>query len=104
MRNWRVLVKSSDGRRFSTRAIEISAERAVVRGDWVLPNGMVCDLQLVIPPQTVTQLAGEANLQAEVSEVVFSSWDIHLDFRIKSLSSEARKWIESRSPVVNTGK
>ncbi len=96
MRYWRVLVKSGDGRQFFTRAVEISESRAVVRGDHALPNGMACDLQVIIPSRDEKQPATAAGMQAEVGAVVFASGDIRLDFRVKSLSHEARQLIDSR--------
>lgn len=96
MRYWRVLVKSGDGRQFFTRVVEISASRAVLRGDHVLPAGMSCDLQIIIPSRDEKQPAGVAGLQAEVGVAVFASGDIRLELRIKSLSDEARSLIDSR--------
>lgn len=96
MRYWRVLVKSGDGRHFSTRAVEISASRAVLRGQHALPAGMACDLYVVIPSRDEKLPASVAGLQAEVSAVVFASGDIQLELRIKSLSGEARSLIDSR--------
>jgi len=96
MRYWRVLVKSGDGRQFFTRAVEITENRAVLRGDHALPAGMVCDLQIIIPSQDAIQPAGVAGLQAEVGAVVFASGDIRLDFMVRSLSNEARQLIASR--------
>lgn len=98
MRYWRVLVKSGDGRQFFTRAVEISENRAVLRGDLILPTGMVCDLQIIIPSQDENLPAAVAVLQAEVGVVVFAAGDIRLDFRVKSLSDEARQLIYSRKP------
>jgi hypothetical protein len=46
MRYLRVLVKSKDGRQFFSRAVVISESRAVLRGEHVLPTGMLCDLQI----------------------------------------------------------
>lgn len=96
MRYWRVLIKSGDGRQFFTRAVEISENRAVLRGDHVLSTGMVCDLQIIIPARDEMQSAGVASLEAEVGGVVFASGDIRLDFRVRSLSNEARQVIASR--------
>lgn len=96
MRYWRVLVKTGDGRQFFTRAVEISANRAVLRGDHALPVGMGCDLQVIVPPPDDRQPPGAAGLQAEVGEVVFASGAIRLDFRVKSLSDEARQLIDAR--------
>lgn len=96
MRYWRVLVESGDGRRFSTRAVEITASRAVLCGDQALPVGMACDLQVIVPPPDDKQPPGMAGLQAEVGEVVFVSSDIRLDLRVKSLSDEARRLIDTR--------
>lgn len=96
MRYWRVLVKSGDGRQFYTRAVEISASRIVLRGDHVLPTGMLCDLQIIIPSLDEKLPAGMAGLQAEVGGVIFASGDIRLNFRVTSLSNEARQLIGSR--------
>lgn len=96
MRYWRVLVESGDGRRFSTRAVEVSASRAVLRGDHALPTGMACDLQVIVPPPNDQQPPGVAGLRAEVDEVVFAAGDILLDLRVKSLSDEARRLIGMR--------
>lgn len=95
MRYWRILVKSGDGRQFFAKPVEISASRAVLRGDHALPNGMVCDLQIVVPSPDEKILAG-ASMQAEVGEIVFASGEIRLEFRVKSLSSEAQQLINSR--------
>lgn len=96
MRYWRVLVESSDGRRFSTRALEISASRVILRGEHALSTGMMCELQIVVPSQDEKCPATMAGLRAEVGEVVFASGNIRLDFRVKSLSDEARELIDSR--------
>ena len=97
MRYWRILVKSDDGRQFFTKAVEISASRAVLRGDHALPTGAVCDLQIVAPSLDKMQPPKVADLQAEVRGVIFSSGGIRLDLRIKSLSSEARQLIGSQN-------
>lgn len=96
MRNWRVWVKSGDGRQFAARALEISASRAVLRGEHVLPGGMLCDLQVVIPATDETKSATLAGLQAEVGHAVFSAGDVRLECRVVSLSREARQLIESQ--------
>lgn len=96
MRYWRVLVESGDGRRFFTRAVEISASRAVLRGDHALPAGMPCDLRVIVPPPDDKQPPAMVGLHAEVGEVVFTSSGIRLDFRVKSLSDEARQLIDAR--------
>lgn len=96
MRNWRVWVRSGDGRQFAARALEISASRAVLRGEHVLPGGMLCDLQVVIPAADETQPATTAALQAEVGHAVFAAGDVRLECRVVSLSREARQLIESR--------
>lgn len=96
MRYWRVLVKPCDGRQFFARAVEISASRAILRGDQALPAGMVCDLQIIAPPSNDQQPPTVVGLKAQVSDVVFASGDICLDFRVKSLSDEARQMIGSR--------
>ena len=93
MSYWRVFVRSNDGRQFYARAMEISEYRAVLRGAHVLPGGMVCDLQVIIPARDETQPAGEADLEAEVDEVIFTGGDIRLNLRVKSLSREARSLI-----------
>jgi hypothetical protein len=96
MRYWRVLVKPGNGSQFFTRALEISAHRVILRGDHALPAGMKCDLQVVIPPPNDQQPPAVAGLQAEVGAVVFASGDIRLEFRVKSLSDEARQLIDAR--------
>jgi len=98
MRYWRVLVKPGDGRQFFTRAVEISAHRAILRGDQALPAGMECDLQIFVPPPNDQQPPALAGLRAEVGAVVFASGDIRLEFRVKSLSDEARQLIDARRP------
>jgi len=99
MRFWRILVKSGDGRQFYTRAVEVSASSAMLRGDHALPTGMVCELLVIIPSLDEKQPAGMASLQAEVFEVVFACGDILLDFRVKSLSNEARQLINKYKVV-----
>lgn len=94
MRFRRVLVKSGDGRQFYTRAVEISANSAMLRGDHALPTGMACELEVIIPSLDEKQPAGMASLQAEVFEVIFAAGDILLDFRVKSLSNEARQLLD----------
>jgi hypothetical protein len=96
MRNWRVWVKSGDGRQFAARALEISADRAVLRGEHVLPGGMLCDLQIIIPAADETKSATTAGLQAEVGHAVFAAGHVRLECRVVSLSREARQLIESR--------
>ena len=96
MRYRLVLVKSGDGRQFFTRAVEISANRAVLCGEHALPVGMACDLQVIIPARDAKQPAGVAGLQAEVGAVIFAFSDIRLELRVKSLSDEARQLIDSR--------
>ena len=95
MRYRLVLVKSGDGRQFFTRAVEISASRAVLCGEHALPAGMACDLQVIIPTRDKNQPAGVAGYQAEVGEVVFASGDIRLELRAKSLSDEAKRLLDS---------
>ena len=90
---WQVFVRSNDGRQFAARAIKISEYRAVLRGEQVLPSGTMCDLRVIIPARDATQSASEAELQAEVGEVIFVGRDIHLNLRVKSLSQEARRLI-----------
>lgn len=92
---WRVFVKSGDGRKFFSTAMNVSTHRMVLRGDHVLPTGMVCDLQIIIPPLNENQHAGVAVLQAEVDEVVFSSGDVQLHLKVKSLSNDARRLISA---------
>jgi len=96
MRYWRVFVESGDGRRFPTRAVEISESRAILRGEHALPAGMVCDLQIIVPPPNDQQPPAVAGLRAEVGAVVFTSGGIRLDFRVKSLSNEAKLLIDAR--------
>lgn len=96
MRHWRVWVESGDGRRFPTRALEISASRAVLRGEHALPVGMMCDLRIIVPPPDDRQSPGVAGLRAEVNEAIFASGAIRLDFRVRSLSDEARRLIDAR--------
>lgn len=94
MRYWRVLVEPGDGRQFFARVLEITAHRAILRGEQALPAGMECDLQIFVPPPNNRQSPGVAGLRAEVSGVVFASGGIRLDFRVKSLSDEARQLLE----------
>lgn len=96
MRYWRILVKPGDGRQFFTKAVEISASRAVLCGDHALPTGTACNLQIVAPSMDKKQPARVADLQAEVRGVIFASGGIRLDLRINSLSSEARQLIGSQ--------
>lgn len=96
MRYWRVLVKPGDGRQFFTRAVEISADRAILRGDQALPAGMVCELQIIVPPPNDQQPPAVAGLRAEVSSVVFASGGIRLEFRVKTLSDEVQQLLDSR--------
>lgn len=96
MQYCQVWVKSIDGRRFLSRVVEISEHHTVLRGAHMLPSGMVCDLQVIIPAPDEKQPSSVADLQAEVDEVVFSSGDICLNFKVKSLSREARHLISSR--------
>ncbi|MDP4027747.1 MAG: hypothetical protein Q8P42_02080 [Gallionella sp.] len=96
MRYWRVLVKPGDGTQFFTRAVEISAHRAIVRGGQALPAGVVCDLHIFVPPPNSQQPPAVVGLRAEVGAVVFASGDIRLEFRVKSLSDEAQQLIDSR--------
>ncbi len=96
MRYWQVWVKPGDGRQFFTKAIEISVSRAVLRGDHALSTGTVCDLQIVAPSMDKKQPAIVADFKAEVRGVIFASGGVRLDFRIKSLSSEARQLIGSQ--------
>jgi hypothetical protein len=98
MRYWRVLVKPGNGSQFFTRAVEISAHRVILRGEQALPTGMECGLQIVVPPPNDQQPPVLADLHAEVGTVVFASGDIRLEFRVKSLSDEARQLIDSRRP------
>lgn len=96
MRYWRVLVKPGDGTQFFTRALEISAHRAIVSGGQALPAGVACDLHIFVPPPNDQQPPAVVGLRAEVGSVVFASGDIRLEFRVKSLSDEARQLIDTR--------
>lgn len=96
MRYWRILVKTGNGRQFFTKAVEISASRAVLRGDHALPTGTLCDLQIVAPSMDKKLPARVADFKAEVRGVIFASGGVRLDFMIKSLSSEARQLIGSQ--------
>jgi len=91
MRYFKVLVKSGNGRQFFCRVMEISASRVVLRGDYILPVGMVCDLQVIIPSVDEKKPSGSIDLRAEVGEVIFSEGYIRLECRIKSLGNEAGK-------------
>lgn len=96
MRYWRVLVSPEGGRQFSARALEISASRVVLYGDHALPAGVLCNLQMIVPPPNDQQPPGMAGLRAEVGGVVFAAGDIRLELRVKSLSDEARQLIDAR--------
>lgn len=56
----------------------------------------MCDLQIIVPPPNDQQPPAVAGLRAEVGGVVFASGGIRLDFRVKSLSDEARQLIDSQ--------
>ena len=96
MRYWRVLVKPGDGRQFFTRAMEISAHRAILYGDHALPAGMVCDLHIFVPSPNDRQPPVVVGLQAAVGSVVLASGSIRLEFKVKSLSDGAQQLINSR--------
>ena len=95
MRYCRVLVKSGDGKRFFARMLDISVSHAVLRGDYVLPAGMLCDLQLMLPPAGERQPARILDMQAVVDSVYFASGAIRLELKIKSLGNDVRRLIES---------
>jgi len=101
MRYWRVVVKPGDGTQFFTRAVEISAHRAIVCGDQALPAGMVCDLHIFVPPPNDQQPPVVVGLQAAVGTVVFASGSIRLEFKVKSLSDEAQQLINSHRAGVS---
>ena len=91
MRFFKVVVKLGNGRQFFCRVMEISPSRVVLRGDYILPVGMACDLQVIIPSLDEKMPSSSVDLRAEVHEVIFSEGYIHLECRIKSLSNEAGK-------------
>jgi hypothetical protein len=56
---------------------------------------MHCNLHIVIPALHEKQGPTMAAMQAEVGQAVFTSAGIRLDFKVTSLSLEARQLIEA---------
>ncbi|OYZ63805.1 MAG: hypothetical protein B7Y04_07385 [Gallionellales bacterium 24-53-125] len=95
MRSYRVLVLPAKGKQFISRLMEISSRRVVLRGEQMLPVGMLCDLQIIIPPLAERMPCATAELKAEVGEVIFSDGFIRLECRIKLLGNEARQLLDA---------
>ena len=90
-----VTVKSGDGKQFTSRILNISENHAVLLSEHVLPAGMACTVQENIPAHKERK-PNNADLQAEVCEVIFSPAGIHLHLKIKSLNDEAKRLINSK--------
>ena len=96
MRNWRVFIKTADGRQLAARSIEITERVVVVRTDHVLPTGMKCELQIIVPSLDARKPAAIAEAKAMVKEAIFSEGEIRLDLKVESISSAAKDMIDAR--------
>jgi len=96
MRNWRVIIRTADGRQLATRSIKIADQLIVLRADHVLPGGMPCDLQIVVPALDARKPASVAEVKAVVAGAIFSEGIIRLDLQIESIDSAAKSIIDAR--------